>query len=67
MLPTPSLCAHPCAVMDSGNTSSEDGLTHQLVNGFRINMILKQVISNGKPSVIAEKLNGFYSIIQKHL
>merc|ERR1712083_830479 len=55
VLPVPPLHVRPSVVMDGGTMSSEDDLTHQIVNVIKCNIALKQAISNGEPNIIVEQ------------
>eukprot|EP00592_Proboscia_alata_P008987 CAMPEP_0194354350 /NCGR_PEP_ID=MMETSP0174-20130528/2525_1 /TAXON_ID=216777 /ORGANISM="Proboscia alata, Strain PI-D3" /LENGTH=1496 /DNA_ID=CAMNT_0039123271 /DNA_START=499 /DNA_END=4985 /DNA_ORIENTATION=- len=51
VLPVPPLHVRP-SVCVAGTASSEDDLTHQIVNIIKCNMALKQAIQNGEPNII---------------
>ena len=54
VLPVPPLHVRPSVVV-GGAQSSEDDLTHQLVNVIKSNMSLQQAVSNGEPAVVVEQ------------
>eukprot|EP00550_Attheya_septentrionalis_P004519 CAMPEP_0198286032 /NCGR_PEP_ID=MMETSP1449-20131203/5209_1 /TAXON_ID=420275 /ORGANISM="Attheya septentrionalis, Strain CCMP2084" /LENGTH=1754 /DNA_ID=CAMNT_0043983651 /DNA_START=129 /DNA_END=5393 /DNA_ORIENTATION=- len=53
VVPVPPIHVRPSVSM--GNASSEDDLTHQLVNVIKSNIALKQAITNGEPNIIVEQ------------
>merc|ERR1740139_1236270 len=55
VLPVPPLHVRPSVNMGGGSGSSEDDLTHQLVNVIKSNIALKQAITNGEPNIIVEQ------------
>lgn len=55
VLPVPPLHVRPSVSVGGGAQSSEDDLTHQLVNVIKANLSLKQAISGGEPSVVVEQ------------
>ena len=55
VLPVPPLHVRPSVVVGGGTSSSEDDLTHQLVNVIKSNMSLQQAVSNGEPAVVVEQ------------
>jgi DNA-directed RNA polymerase II subunit RPB1 len=55
VLPVPPLHVRPSVVMGGGAMSSEDDLTHQIVNIVKGNIALKNSISNGEPNIIVEQ------------
>lgn len=54
VLPVPPLHVRP-SVMAAGAMSSEDDLTHQLVNVIKSNIALTNAIQNGEPNLIVEQ------------
>jgi len=54
VLPVPPLHVRPSVVMGGGSASSEDDLTHQLVNIIKSNIALKNAMTNGEPNIIVE-------------
>jgi DNA-directed RNA polymerase II subunit RPB1 len=54
VLPVPPLHVRP-SVSVGGAQSSEDDLTHQLVNIIKSNLSLQQAIANGEPAVVLEQ------------
>lgn len=54
VLPVPPIHVRPSVSMGGAN-SSEDDLTHQLVNVIKSNIALKQAITNGEPNIIVEQ------------
>lgn len=54
VLPVPPLHVRPSIVV-GGAQSSEDDLTHQLVNVIKSNMSLQQAVANGEPAVVVEQ------------
>mmetsp|Transcript_37156 Transcript_37156/g.54662 ORF Transcript_37156/g.54662 Transcript_37156/m.54662 type:complete len:1762 (+) Transcript_37156:503-5788(+) len=55
VLPVPPIHVRPSVVMNGGAMSSEDDLTHQIVNIVKCNIALKQAITNGEPNIIVEQ------------
>ncbi len=55
VLPVPPLHVRPSVVMGGGALSSEDDLTHQLVNVIKSNIALKNAIVHGEPQMIVEQ------------
>ena len=55
VLPVPPLHVRPSVVMGGGANSSEDDLTHQLVNIVKANLCLRTAIKNGEPNMIVEQ------------
>ncbi|KAL7501391.1 hypothetical protein ACHAWT_010670 [Skeletonema menzelii] len=55
VMPVPPLHVRPSVVMGGGAMSSEDDLTHQLVNIVKCNIALKTAIKNGEPNIIVEQ------------
>lgn len=55
VLPVPPLHVRPSVSVGGGAQSSEDDLTHQLVNVIKSNLSLKQAVTNGEPSVVVEQ------------
>jgi len=55
VMPVPPLHVRPSVVMGGGAQSSEDDLTHQLVNIVKSNIALKTAIKNGEPNIIVEQ------------
>jgi DNA-directed RNA polymerase II subunit RPB1 len=53
VLPVPPLHVRPS--VHAGGATSEDDLTHQLVNVIKSNLALKQAIHNGEPNIIVEQ------------
>ena len=51
VMPVPPLHVRPSVVMGGGAMSSEDDLTHQLVNIVKSNIALKTAIKNGEPNI----------------
>ncbi|KAL9179832.1 LOW QUALITY PROTEIN: hypothetical protein ACHAXT_007802 [Thalassiosira profunda] len=49
------LHVRPSVVMGGGAQSSEDDLTHQLVNIVKSNIALRTAIKNGEPNIIVEQ------------
>lgn len=54
VLPVPPLHVRP-SVSVAGSATSEDDLTHQLVNVVKSNMSLQQAITNGEPAIVVEQ------------
>jgi len=55
VLPVPPIHVRPSVTMGGGSMSSEDDLTHQLVNIIKSNIALKNAITNGEPQIIVEQ------------
>lgn len=55
VMPVPPLHVRPSVVMGGGANSSEDDLTHQLVNIVKSNIAMKTAIKNGEPNIIVEQ------------
>jgi DNA-directed RNA polymerase II subunit RPB1 len=55
VLPVPPLHVRPSVAVGGGAQSSEDDLTHQLVNIVKANLSLKQAITGGEPAVVVEQ------------
>jgi DNA-directed RNA polymerase II subunit RPB1 len=55
VLPVPPLHVRPSVVVGGGAQSSEDDLTHQLVNIVKANLSLKQAIAGGEPAIVIEQ------------
>ena len=55
VLPVPPLHVRPSVNMGGGSGTSEDDLTHQLVNVIKCNIALKNAVSNGEPQIIVEQ------------
>ena len=53
VLPVPPLHVRPSVV--AGGVTSEDDLTHQLVNIVKSNMSLQHAIANGEPAIVVEQ------------
>jgi DNA-directed RNA polymerase II subunit RPB1 len=53
VLPVPPLHVRPSVTAGAG--TSEDDLTHQLVNVIKSNLSLSQAITNGEPAVVVEQ------------
>ncbi|KAG7372289.1 DNA-directed RNA polymerase subunit A' [Nitzschia inconspicua] len=53
VLPIPPLHVRPSVM--AGGATSEDDLTHQLVNVVKINIALANAITNGEPNIIVEQ------------
>jgi DNA-directed RNA polymerase II subunit RPB1 len=53
VLPVPPPHVRPS--VHAGGATSEDDLTHQLVNVIKANLALKQAIINGEPNIIVEQ------------
>jgi DNA-directed RNA polymerase II subunit RPB1 len=53
VLPIPPLQVRPSIV--TGGTSSEDDLTHQIVNCVKVNMVLHNAIQNGEPNLVLQQ------------
>jgi len=54
VLPVPPLHVRPSVTMGGGSGSSEDDLTHQIVNIIKSNIALQNAITNGEPNIIVE-------------
>jgi len=55
VLPVPPLHVRPSVNMGGGSGTSEDDLTHQIVNVIKCNIALKNAITNGEPQIIVEQ------------
>lgn len=55
VLPVPPLHVRPSVNMGGGSGTSEDDLTHQIVNVIKSNIALKNAITNGEPQIIVEQ------------
>jgi len=55
VLPVPPLHVRPSVNMGGGAGTSEDDLTHQIVNVIKSNVALKNAITNGEPQIIVEQ------------
>ena len=55
VMPVPPIHVRPSVTMGGGTMSSEDDLTHQLVNIIKSNIALKNAITNGEPQIIVEQ------------
>eukprot|EP00816_Leptocylindrus_hargravesii_P004270 CAMPEP_0196809198 /NCGR_PEP_ID=MMETSP1362-20130617/9154_1 /TAXON_ID=163516 /ORGANISM="Leptocylindrus danicus, Strain CCMP1856" /LENGTH=1770 /DNA_ID=CAMNT_0042183805 /DNA_START=2209 /DNA_END=7521 /DNA_ORIENTATION=+ len=55
VLPVPPIHVRPSVSVGGGAMSSEDDLTHQLVNVIKTNIALRQAIANGEPRIIVEQ------------
>jgi DNA-directed RNA polymerase II subunit RPB1 len=55
VLPVPPLHVRPSVTVGGGTQSSEDDLTHQLVNVIKSNLSLQQAVSNGEPQIVVEQ------------
>jgi len=55
VLPVPPLHVRPSVNMGGGAGTSEDDLTHQIVNVIKSNIALKNAITNGEPQIIVEQ------------
>ena len=55
VLPVPPIHVRPSVSVGGGAMSSEDDLTHQLVNIIKCNIALRQAITNGEPGIIVEQ------------
>jgi|EP00979_Chaetoceros_neogracilis_P014092 DNA-directed RNA polymerase II subunit RPB1 len=55
VLPIPPLHVRPSVNMGGGSGTSEDDLTHQIVNVIKSNIALKNAITNGEPQIIVEQ------------
>ena len=55
VLPVPPLHVRPSVNMGGGSGTSEDDLTHQLVNVIKCNIALKNAVTNGEPQIIVEQ------------
>lgn len=53
VLPIPPLHVRPSVV--AGGTSSEDDLTHQIVNCVKSNLSLQNAIQNGEPTIVIQQ------------
>ena len=55
VLPVPPLHVRPSVSVGGGAQSSEDDLTHQLVNIIKANLSLQQAVVNGEPSIVIQQ------------
>ncbi len=55
VMPVPPLHVRPSVSVGGGAQSSEDDLTHQLVNIIKSNIALTNAIQNGEPNIIVEQ------------
>ena len=55
VLPVPPLHVRPSVSVGGAAQSSEDDLTHQLVNVIKANLSLQQAITNGEPRIVVEQ------------
>lgn len=55
VLPVPPLHVRPSVSVGGGAQTSEDDLTHQLVNVIKANLSLQQAVTNGEPAVVVEQ------------
>jgi len=55
VLPVPPLHVRPSVSLGGGAQTSEDDLTHQLVNIVKANLSLKQAVTNGEPAIVVEQ------------
>jgi DNA-directed RNA polymerase II subunit RPB1 len=55
VLPIPPLHVRPSVNMGGGSGTSEDDLTHQIVNVIKSNIALKNAVANGEPQIIVEQ------------
>lgn len=53
VLPIPPLHVRPSVV--AGGTSSEDDLTHQIVNCVKSNLSLQNAVQNGEPTIVVQQ------------
>jgi DNA-directed RNA polymerase II subunit RPB1 len=56
VVPVPPLHVRPSVNMGGGSGTSEDDLTHQLVNIVKCNIALKSAIAEGEPQMIVEQI-----------
>ncbi len=56
VVPVPPLHVRPSVNMGGGSGTSEDDLTHQLVNIVKSNIALKSAIADGEPQMILEQI-----------
>lgn len=55
VMPVPPLHVRPSVSVGGGAMSSEDDLTHQLVNIIKANLSLQQAVTNGEPALVVEQ------------
>lgn len=55
VLPVPPMHVRPSVNMGGGSGTSEDDLTHQIVNVIKSNIALKNAITVGEPQIIVEQ------------
>jgi DNA-directed RNA polymerase II subunit RPB1 len=55
VLPVPPLHVRPSVIISGGALSTEDDLTHQIVNIVKSNIALKNSITHGEPNIIIEQ------------
>jgi len=55
VVPVPPLHVRPSVNMGGGSGTSEDDLTHQIVNVIKSNIALKNAVTNGEPQIIVEQ------------
>ena len=55
VMPVPPLHVRPSVSVGGGAQSSEDDLTHQLVNIIKANIALQQAVINGEPAIVVEQ------------
>jgi len=55
VLPVPPLHVRPSVTVGGGAMSSEDDLTHQLVNVIKSNLSLSHAVKDGQPSIVIEQ------------
>ncbi len=55
VLPIPPLHVRPSVNMGGGSGTSEDDLTHQIVNVIKSNIALKNAVANGEPQIIVDQ------------
>ena len=55
VVPIPPLHVRPSVNMGGGSGTSEDDLTHQIVNVIKSNIALKNAVANGEPQIIVEQ------------
>jgi len=56
VLPVPPLHVRPSVMMGGGSGTSEDDLTHQIVNVIKTNIALKNSITEGLPEIVVVQL-----------
>jgi len=56
VVPVPPLHVRPSVNMGGGSGTSEDDLTHQLVNIVKSNIALRSAIADGEPQMIIEQI-----------